>query len=278
MNDEIIGVITDIDDIDVSIQDIGELSVAMEIPTATGAVSTYEVHVVFDEGWQLVDMTYEDIVNAYLDGKELRLIDDDHGLMAYFNIVKNGTFYFSSMNETLIVRFAISPEEIIEQTNSVIESDPTVPAWAKAAQKPSYTAQEIGALPDDTPIPSKVSDLQNDAGYLSAETDPTVPAWAKAAQKPSYTAQEVGALPNDTPIPTVPSNVSAFTNDAGYLTAETDPTVPAWAKAAQKPSYTAQEVGAMPDNTQIPSKVSDLQNDSGFLTLATLPIYNGGVS
>ena len=230
MNDEITGVITDIDDIDVSIQDIEELSVAMDIPAATGAVSTYEVHVVFDEGWQLVDMTYEDMVNAYLDGKELRLIDDDHGLMAYFNIVKNGTFYFSSMNETLIVRFAISPEEIIEQTNSVIESDPTVPAWAKAAQKPSYTAQEVGALP------------------------------------------------NDTPIPTVPSNVSAFTNDAGYLTAETDPTVPAWAKAAQKPSYTAQEVGAMPDNTQIPIKVSDLQNDSGFLTLATLPIYNGGVS
>ena len=480
------------------------------------------------------------------------------------------------------------------------ETDPTVPEWAKQPNKPSYTAEEVGALPEDTPIPEKVSDLANDAGYLTAETDPTVPAWAKAAQKPSYTPQEVGALPDDTPIPrvlmavygttayldikkeydsgavvmclmtsgdetmilqmadhdsanevfyfaapfsqgwywtsissaggwddgafnfattdlatqlrdglmsaldkqkidgiasgaevnvqadwneadstsdayirnkpsipavptnlsdltndmevsdfpndagyidvaiyygtcstaaatgekavdcadfasadlkagaailvkftntnsaavadiklnvnstgaksvkyinngtlenltsagylkastaylfvydgtywvaifnynttyssmtaaeyqagtsttarlitpanlkaailyhetgeqnvqadwneadstsdayinnkpaipTVPTNVSAFTNDAGYLTAETDPTVPAWAKAAQKPSYTAQEVGALPDTTQIPVKVSDLQNDSGFLTLATLPIYNGGV-
>ena len=34
-----------------------------------------------------------------------------------------------------------------------------------------------------------------------------------------------------------------------YLTEESDPTVPAWAKEAQKPSYTAQEVGADPSGT-----------------------------
>ena len=55
-----------------------------------------------------------------------------------------------------------------------------------------------------------------------------------------------------------------------YMTAhpftETDPTVPDWAKQQQKPSYTAEEVGAMPVGTKIPSKTSDLQNDSGFLT------------
>ena len=30
---------------------------------------------------------------------------------------------------------------------SLTETDPTVPAWAKAASKPTYTAQEVGALP-----------------------------------------------------------------------------------------------------------------------------------
>lgn len=50
------------------------------------------------------------------------------------------------------------------------------------------------------------------------ETDPTVPEWAKQENKPTYTAAEVGALPANTVIPTVPTNVSAFTNDAGYLT------------------------------------------------------------
>lgn len=33
---------------------------------------------------------------------------------------------------------------------SAEESDPTVPAWAKAAQKPSYTASEVGADPSGT--------------------------------------------------------------------------------------------------------------------------------
>lgn len=44
-------------------------------------------------------------------------------------------------------------------------------------------------------LPSRVSQLQNDSGYITGytETDPTVPAWAKAASKPTYTAAEVGA-------------------------------------------------------------------------------------
>ena len=44
----------------------------------------------------------------------------------------------------------------------------------------------------------------------------------------------------------VPVNVSQLANDSGFLTSytETDPTVPAWAKASTKPTYTASEVGA----------------------------------
>lgn len=83
-------------------------------------------------------------------------------------------------------------------------------------------------------------------------------------------------------LPTVPDalseltndmTVSDFTNDAGYITGytETDPTVPSWAKASSKPSYTASEVGALPDTTVIPSKVSDLTNDSGYITASAIP-------
>lgn len=110
------------------------------------------------------------------------------------------------------------------------ETDPTVPSWAKASSKPSYTAAEVGALPDTTVIPtvpSNISAFNNDSGYITGytETDPTVPSWAKAPTKPTYTASEVGALPDTTVIPTVPTNVSAFNNDAGYISGytETDP-------------------------------------------------------
>lgn len=54
------------------------------------------------------------------------------------------------------------PSEYITETElaaygyltSYTETDPTVPAWAKEANKPTYTAAEVGALPADTVIPS----------------------------------------------------------------------------------------------------------------------------
>lgn len=60
-----------------------------------------------------------------------------------------------SRNEKLL--FALNnklSEEMLTE-----ESDPTVPAWAKEAQKPVYTAQEVGALPATTHIPSTAADV-----------------------------------------------------------------------------------------------------------------------
>lgn len=84
---------------------------------------------------------------------------------------------------------------------------------------------------------------------------------------------------DDTPtIPTVPTNVSAFNNDAGYLTSytESDPTVPAWAKAANKPSYTASEVGALPDSTTIPSASTDTPQMDGTGAAGSASTYSKG--
>ena len=57
------------------------------------------------------------------------------------------------------------------------ETDPTVPEWAKAATKPSYTASEVGALPDTTVIPSVPSTTSlikgNGSGGLVAATPET---------------------------------------------------------------------------------------------------------
>lgn len=85
----------------------------------------------------------------------------------------------------------------------------------------TLSASDVGALSDQTTIPTKVSDLTNDSGFITSytETDPTVPSWAKAASKPTYTAAEVGALPDTTVIPTE-STVSGwgFTKNTGTLT------------------------------------------------------------
>lgn len=55
----------------------------------------------------------------------------------------------------------------LEKADSALQSetDPTVPAWAKAETKPSYTAAEVGALPDSTHIPSTVAELSDSSDY-----------------------------------------------------------------------------------------------------------------
>lgn len=146
-------------------------------------------------------------------------------------------------------------------------------------------------------IPTNVSDLTNDAGYLTSytETDPTVPSWAKASTKPTYTYSEVGAASSShthgnitnggditATAPTIATGDQIIINDnseskvtngptfdgstttkaltpkgtwESFLQSytETDPTVPSWAKQSSKPTYTASEVGALPANTTIPT-------------------------
>lgn len=55
----------------------------------------------------------------------------------------------------------------VENATEFTETDPTVPEWAKNPDKPDYTASEVGALPEDTFIPDKVSELENDSGFTS---------------------------------------------------------------------------------------------------------------
>ena len=56
-----------------------------------------------------------------------------------------------------------------------------------------------------------------------------------------------GATPNALPLPTpVIDFATVEVANAPWLEEESDPTVPAWAKAASKPTYTAAEVGALP--------------------------------
>ena len=123
----------------------------------------------------------------------------------------------------------------------------------------THTAQDIGALPSSTTIPSTTSQLTNDSGFITGytETDPTVPAWAKESTKPTYSVSEISGLSeilsgkSDTSHTHEQYSLTSHTHNEYSLTSHT---------------HTAQEVGALPDTTSIPSKTSDLTNDSGFIT------------
>ena len=63
------------------------------------------------------------------------------------------------------------------------------------------------------------------------------------------------------------TDIEALKQSGGSITEETDPTVPAWAKQPSKPTYTASEVGALPNTTNIPSALADLTEDTTHRTV-----------
>ncbi len=137
-----------------------------------------------------------------------------------------------------------------------------------------YTKSQVDSAlagkADASGIPSKLSDLTNDAGYISsAALSGYVPTSRKVNGKAlsadiTLNASDVGALPSSTVIPTVPTKVSAFQNDAGYLTSHQD--LSGYASTAAMNAALAGKA----DSSSVPTKTSDLTNDSGYITSAGL--------
>jgi len=247
----------------------------------------------------------------------------------------------------------ISVSNLMKQAPSGVteETDPTVSEWAKQPTKPSYTADEVGALPVGTKIPTKTSDLTNDSGYLTqipeeyvTETElgqkgyvieddipeklpspgtltftgavndtydgsvnktiniPTgggeggTSDYNALSNKPKLNGVEVVGNKSSTDYKIV-SSEQGIENNGKFLGVGVDGNV----TPVDKPTYTADEVGARPDtwtpsaedvgalpnDTEIPSKTSDLENDSGFITNSDIPeklpnpqkiIFTGAVS
>ena len=131
------------------------------------------------------------------------------------------------------------------------------------------------------------NDLTNKPTIPSAVTESTVSGWGFTKNTGTYSKPSGGIPKSDLASAVQTSLGKADTALQSYT--ETDPTVPSWAKAASKPTYTASEVGAvpatrkvngkalsaditlsasdvsaLPNTTVIPTKVSQLTNDSNF--------------
>ena len=194
-----------------------------------------------------------------------------HGMYAVSNY--RGGAAFGLSNKTKDALFVVgngSPQGSYESDALVLDNAGNL--WVAGSIKcgggsggytlPPATADTLGGVMIGENI--NVSDSGTISVDLSAylKSD-EISDWAKAESKPAYTASEIG-LGNvdntadiDKPISTATQTaldgkadtvhthtVSDITDMPAYLTQETDPTVPAWAKAESKPTYTASEVGA----------------------------------
>ena len=151
-----------------------------EIPTpdVSGQISTHNTNTEAHNDIRELITGLTTRLNALADSDDTTL-DQLSEIVAY---IKN--------NKSLIDGITTSKVNVADIINNLTTN---------VSNKPLSAAQGVAlkALIDAITVPTKVSELTNDSGYLTSftETDPTVPAWAKAESKPSYTASEVGAAP-----------------------------------------------------------------------------------
>ena len=136
---------------------------------------------------------------------------------------------------------------------------------------PVATSGSYADLTDTPTIPTKVSELQNDNGYLIAVPSTYVTEEELAAELTQKSdINHIHSYEELTNVPSIPSKVSELENDRGYLTAvpeqyitEDELTVELTKKSDTGHYHSYDEITGVPI---IPSKTSELQNDSGFLT------------
>ena len=190
------------------------------------------------------DQSYFDIVAAYNANRKIvgfftDIDDSDHSVelkpyieiagsdMTRPNIMFTGLFYNTTpassiylvcagpslFDWSVLSSFLMKMDGPFDENNSPYWD--AADARIKNVESPEDNGDAANKQYVDNAIPTQVSQLTNDAGYLTSftETDPTVPAWAKASTKPNYTAAEVGAptvQEMNTAISTAIGNVNSF--------------------------------------------------------------------
>ena len=122
----------------------------------------------------------------------------------------------------------------------------TIPSWATASTKPSYTASEVGALAssatlDDVPdgAARKLSNYVSGVTVNSAAKTVTNGVVDLGTVVTAQTQLSTGTTQGSGNV------VTSLAVSDHQITLTKDVTIPAWATASTKPSYTASEVGAL---------------------------------
>ena len=146
------------------------------------------------------------------------------------------------ISDSVDAKVAVKAKEIADTVDSKIkvETDRATNAETTLDNKITNLTNNKA---DKSAIPTKVSQLTNDSGFI------TKVSWDDVSNKPStFTPSSHKHTKSD--ITDFPTNVSAFNNDKGYLTQHQD--LSSYAKISA-----------------IPTKVSQLSNDSDYVTKST---------
>ena len=189
-------------------------------------------------------------IKSWVESKFLKKTDVDTALSATSeNPVQNKVVNIEIEN----LKTSIENLDVTEQINEAIGAiDYPVDSVNNKTGSVVLTADDLGVYVQ----PDEPTDAEEGAIWIDTANDPSVmehDAPVKSVngmtgnvviEIPKAPVTSVNGMIGDVAI-NVPLKTSDLTNDSGFISnyTETDPTVPAWAKASSKPTYTKSEVG-----------------------------------
>ena len=133
---------------------------------------------------------------------------------------------------------------IVSETDPIyIKDKPNIALKSEIPTKVSQLNNDKGYIteediPEPPKVPTKTSDLENDSNFV---TESYVKKEIANAQLGGDGGEiDLSGFATKDELPTKSSDLE---NDSGIITEETDPTVPGWAKQSTKPTYTKTEIG-----------------------------------
>lgn len=163
------------------------------------------------------------------------------------------------------IEVIIGLREELERLNNkeviVEETDPTVPEWAKQPERPKYTAEEVGALPADTKIPTKLNELEEDDRHLTVSITEKKK-WNSGTGTGGGFSGDYNDLLNK---PNIPSKLSELESDEEHQTVT----------AVEKTEWSSKISGQQ--NVEDADKIFTIDID-GKVILKTLTEVNSGLT
>ena len=128
-----------------------------------------------------------------------------------------------------------------------------------------YTKGEVDELIKDVDVPTKVSELENDVGYITGytEADPIFSATSGQFELKSEAFDgDYNSLTNK---PVIPTKVSELNNDAGYITGyvETDPIFAALSGTLATKNYVDEAIPDISDMLNVEGSILNVGSVSG---------------
>ena len=117
----------------------------------------------------------------------------------------------SHANDTTVHITAAERTAWDAKLDSFTETDPTVPAWAKATNKPTYTASEVGAVPTSRKVNGKA--LNSDITLSASDVNARPSSWTPSAS-------DIDAVPTSRTVngKALSSDITLNASDVGSVT------------------------------------------------------------